>query len=268
MIQVATGRAAHRRIDILGCPFDAIDIEEAVQFIRSAVVNQAQVHITVGNVDMVMKARRDAHLARTFWESPLTIVDGVPITWAASFLKRPVKGRVSGTDVVWRCASISSDLLCGVALVGGELDTAELAATNLRRRYPGAILNVVPTPFPLTGEANKEVVSQIRANGDRIVLVALGAPRQELWLKEHLAATGANVGIGIGSAFDIISGNKPQAPEWMRRNGLEWLHRMRLEPRRLGRRYLIEDMPFFWYLLKARLRLSLHGEIEERARTT
>jgi N-acetylglucosaminyldiphosphoundecaprenol N-acetyl-beta-D-mannosaminyltransferase len=263
MTQVATARAAHRSVDILGCPFDAIDMEETEQFIRAAVARQIQVHITVGNVDMVMKARKDPQLARAFRDSQLTIVDGVPITWAAAFLKRPVKGRVCGTDVVWRCADISRDLHCGVALVGGGPDIAERAAKNLRSQHPGAILNVVPTPFPLTAEADKEVVRRIRANGDRIVLVALGAPRQELWLKEHLAATGANVGIGIGAAFDIISGNKPQAPEWMRRNGLEWLHRMRLEPRRLGRRYFIDDMPFFWHLLKERVRPSYHADIQE-----
>lgn len=252
--QIAGG--AHRRVDVLGCPFDAIDMDEAERFIRETIAGGRQAHITVGNVDMVMKVRRDPHLARAFWESQLTIVDGVPITWAAAALGRPVKGRVSGTDLVWRCAAISRDTGCGVALVGGSPGTAVKAAENLTKSYPGAVLDVVPTPFPLTDENSAEVTQPIRANGDRIVLVALGAPRQELWLKQYLAQTGAAVGIGIGSAFDIISGSKPQAPEWMRRSGLEWLHRMRLEPRRLGHRYLVEDMPFFWHLAREWIRLS------------
>lgn len=259
MITLPKPAATHRRIDILGCPFDAFDMAETEEFIRASIAGQHQAHITTGNVDMVMKVRRDPLLARVFWDSQLTTVDGVPIIWAAALLGRPVKERVAGADLVWRCAAISRDLGCGVALIGGSPGAAEAAAGNLRNRHPGAILNVVPTPFPLTPESSAEIVKHIRSRGDRIVLVALGAPRQELWLQEYLAATGANVGIGIGGAFDIISGSKPRAPEWMRRNGLEWLHRMRLEPRRLGRRYLLEDTPFFWHLLKERVRLWLQA---------
>lgn len=248
---------ASRRVEILGCPFDAVDLEAAEAFVRAALAGQQQAHITVGNVDMVMKMRRDPRLADAFWRSQLTIVDGVPITWAAALLGRRLNGRVSGTDLVWRCAEVSRDTGCGIALVGGAPGTSEKAAENLRNRYPGAILHVIPTPYPLTDENSLEVIQRIRANRDRILLVALGAPRQELWLQRYLPDSGANIGIGIGSAFDIISGSKPQAPEWMRRNGLEWLHRMRLEPRRLGRRYLIEDMPFFWHLAREWVRCAM-----------
>lgn len=257
----ASSRKEHRRVDILGCPFDAITMAEVEQCIEDAIRRREQLHITVGNVDMVMKARKDPRLARAFWESQLTIVDGVPITWAAAFLRRSVNGRVCGTDIVWRCAAISQKMNRGVALLGGGEGVAERAATNLRKAYPNSILHVIPAPFPLRQEYTKRIIRIIRANDDRIVLVALGAPRQEFWLNEHLSASGANVGIGIGAAFDIISGSKPQAPEWMRRNGLEWFHRMRLEPRRLSRRYLVEDMPFFGLLLKEWIKIALRRDM-------
>lgn len=257
----SSSRKGHRRVDILGCPFDAITMAEVEQCIEDAIRRREQLHITVGNVDMVMKARKDPCLARAFWESQLTIVDGVPITWAAAFLRRSVNGRVCGTDIVWRCAAISQKMKHGVALLGGGQGVAERAARNLRKAFPNSILHVIPTPYPLRREDNKRIIRIIRANDDRIVLVALGAPRQEFWLNEHLSASGANVGIGIGAAFDIISGSKPQAPEWMRRNGLEWLHRMRLEPRRLSRRYLVEDMPFFGLLLKEWIKIALRRDM-------
>jgi N-acetylglucosaminyldiphosphoundecaprenol N-acetyl-beta-D-mannosaminyltransferase len=255
-----SSRQEHRRVDILGCPFDAITMAEVEQSIEDAIRRREQLHITTGNVDMVMKVRKDPRLARAFWESQLTIVDGVPITWAATFLRRPVNGRVCGTDIVWRCAAISHKMNWGIALLGGSERVAEWAAAILRKAYPNSILHVIPTPFPLRREDSKRMIRIIRANDDRIVLVALGAPRQEFWLNEHLSATGANVGIGIGGAFDIISGSKPQAPEWMRRNGLEWLHRMRLEPRRLSRRYLVEDMPFLGLVLKERIKIALRRD--------
>jgi N-acetylglucosaminyldiphosphoundecaprenol N-acetyl-beta-D-mannosaminyltransferase len=255
-------RKGHRRVDILGCPFDAITMAELEQSIMDAISRRERLHITTGNVDMVMKLRKDRALASAFWESQLAIADGAPITWAAAILRRPVKGRIRGIDLVWRCAAISEKMRCGIALMGSQQEIVERAAANLKRAHPTSTLNVIPTPFPIRPEDNEPLISLIRASDNRILLLGLGAPRQELWLKQHLAATGADVGIGIGGTFDVISGSKPQAPQWMQRHGLEWLHRMRLEPRRLSRRYLVEDMPFFGLLLKERIRLPTRRAID------
>ncbi len=138
--------------------------------------------------------------------------------------------------------------------MGASHDVALRAAGSLRNRYPDANIVVFPTPYPLTTEDNRFLVKSMREKNIKIVLVALGAPKQECWVKDHIMEIGANVGIGIGSAFDIVSGDQPWAPHWMREHGLEWLHRMRLEPKRLAKRYLIEDLPFFWYLLVEFLR--------------
>jgi N-acetylglucosaminyldiphosphoundecaprenol N-acetyl-beta-D-mannosaminyltransferase len=252
---------SRRRVDILGCPFDSIDIDEAEQFIREAICRNRQAHVTVGNVDMVMLARRDPRFSSVFWESELTVVDGVPILWAATLLDRPLKARVAGVELVERCAAISHDVGCSIAVVGARLEIVQRAVENMLRRFPRARFNVVPTPFPLGAADSRAIVERIRANGDSMVLVALGAPRQEFWIKIHMPATGANVAIGVGGAFDIISGSKPRAASWMRNNGLEWLHRLALEPRRLGYRYLIEDMPFVALVLRERMRLARGGEV-------
>lgn len=248
------------RVNILGCPFDRVDMEEAERFIRDTVIGRRRAHVTVGNVDMVMKARKDRQFADIFWKSALTIVDGMPILWAGALLGRPLKTRVPGIELTLRCAAISQQLGCGVALVGGEQAVTEAAAREMSRLFPGSILHVIPTPYPLRPEDNRVIVNRIREEDDRIVLVALGAPRQEFWVDEHLAATGANVGIGVGGAFDIISEARPRAPAWMRNNGLEWLHRMRLEPGRLARRYLVDDMPFLGVLLKEWLHQPHNGK--------
>jgi N-acetylglucosaminyldiphosphoundecaprenol N-acetyl-beta-D-mannosaminyltransferase len=256
----------HPRVDILGCPFDAVDMDEAEEFIRRTIIADQQAHITVGNVDMVMKARRDPHFAKVFWDSQLTIVDGMPIMWAATFLNRPLKERVAGIELVLRCAAVSHEMHCGVAMVGARVGIAEQAAENMRQMFPHSILHTIRTPYPLRPKDSQSIVKRIRASGDRIVLVALGAPQQEFWVRDHLAATGANVGIGVGAAFDIISGRKPRAPAWMQRCGLEWLHRLKLEPVRLGRRYLIDDMPFVAVLLKEVLRKAVTGHEQRKVK--
>jgi N-acetylglucosaminyldiphosphoundecaprenol N-acetyl-beta-D-mannosaminyltransferase len=240
-----------RRVDVLGLPFDAISFDETMRLIERCVATSRRLRIAPGSIDFVMKARRDpsfASLLRTF---ELIIADGVPITWAASLLGTPLLGRVAGTDMVWRMAEISARSGARVAMVGGAPGVADRAAARMRQAFPGADLHPVPTPMTLDAEANRAIRTRIRDSGAKIVLVALGAPRQERWIAEHMDDAGATIGSGIGSAFDIISGDRPRAPKWMADGGLEWLHRMMQDPKRLGRRYLIEDTPFMWHLAKA-----------------
>jgi len=236
------------RVNILGCPFDAISFEETVKQVRLAVLHGKRIQIVPGSIDFVMKAKRDPVYTRELWNADLVIADGVPIVWAASLLGTPIRGRVSGTDLVWSCAEVSSDTGCVVALIGGISGVADRASKTMKQRYPKSKLYSVPTPFPLGIEENEELVRMIKKIDAKIVLVALGAPRQERWVQANLIRTKANVGIGIGGAFDIICGDMPRAPRWMRDNGFEWLYRLTQEPKRLGRRYFIEDSPFIFYL--------------------
>ena len=238
------------RIDVLGCPFDAITFEEVAALIEQVISEGSRAQIVPGNVDFVMKARRDPEFKQLLQELDLIVADGVPITWAATLLRTPLRGRVSGTDLVWRCGAVSAKLRIPIALIGAAPGIAQRAADKILEGFPGAELHALPTPLQLTRSQNHALVKEIRSLNARIVLVALGAPRQERWIHENLEATGAAIGIGVGSAFDIISGKFPRAPRWMADNGLEWLHRLAQEPRRLGHRYVLEDSPFAFYLLK------------------
>jgi N-acetylglucosaminyldiphosphoundecaprenol N-acetyl-beta-D-mannosaminyltransferase len=240
-----------KRVNILGCPFDAISFTDTVASIRQCLLDNRSMHIVTGNLDFVMKARRDLIFARELWQADLVVADGMPIVWAASLLGNPLPGRVNGTDLVWQCASISSVTGSAVAMIGGKFELARRAAEKMAERYPGAQLYALPTPFSLTPEGDRKLVKAIKAVNAKIVLVALGAPRQERWVQTYLSRCDANVGMGIGSAFDIISGDKPRAPRWMQNLGFEWLYRMLLEPKRLGKRYLLEDSPFLYLLAKA-----------------
>jgi len=232
------------RIDLLGCPFNAISFAATMDAVRAAVVSGRRLQVVPGSVDTVMKARRDPAFLADLQRADLVVADGQFITWAAHWLGTPLCRRVSGTELVWHCARVAAETGRAVALIGAGPGIADRAASAMRARYAGSDIRALPTPFPLDTASNAVLVEQIRAMDAAIVLAALGAPRQERWLREHLEACGANVGIGIGSAFDIICGDKPRAPMWMQRLSLEWFHRMLQEPRRLGRRYLVEDMPF------------------------
>lgn len=248
-----------RRIDILGAPLDAISFDEMCERIRHAALTGRRLRIAPSSIDFVMKARRDKTFREELWDTELVIADGVPLTWAAWLLGAPVKGRVSGTDMVWHMARLSAESGFGVAMIGGRFEITARAAEVMRHAFPGARLYPLETPFPLTAEANRALTNSIRELGCAVVLCALGAPKQERWIRNNLEACGCSVGSGIGSAFDIISGDKPRGPKWMCDNGLEWLHRLCQEPRRLFRRYIIEDMPFVVLLAGEWLRRRICG---------
>lgn len=237
-----------KRVDILGCPFDALSFAETVTAIERAIADGTRIQIVPGSIDTVMKARRNRVFADDLRNADLVVADGVPIVWAAGLLGNSLRRRVSGTDLVWSCAELSARLGFTVALIGGMPGVGDRAAKVLRQTFPGARLVPLETPYPLGPEESEKLARKIRGHDARIVLAALGAPRQERWIRTYLACSCANVGIGIGGAFDIISGDMPRAPKIMRDNGLEWLHRMTQEPGRLIKRYLVEDSPFLFHL--------------------
>lgn len=241
-------RRMYARREILGCPVDAVSINEVVLEVRRALAQDVPLQIVPCNVDFVMKARHDVEFSRLLRSADLVIPDGMPVVWAASLLNTPLRGRVSGTDLVWECARVSAEERVAVALVGSLPGVADRASVELRRRHPGAELYSIPTPMRIGEEDSTRITEAIRNVRAKIVLVAFGAPRQEKWIQENLRRAHGIVGIGIGSAFDIISGDRPQAPNWLRDHGFEWFHRMRQEPRRLGRRYLIDDSPFLYHV--------------------
>src|SRR5205085_6882950 len=131
------------------------------------------------------------------------------------------------------------------------------AAAELMARYPGARVAAVPTPMPLDDHTSRAIARAVRETASRILLVALGAPRQERWVRQYLGESGCAVGIGVGGSFDILSGDRPRAPRVMRENGFEWFHRVLREPTRLGRRYFVEDSPFIAHIAAATARRYL-----------
>lgn len=250
-LRPAGGDPQIARVDVLGCPFDAVDFAEAAAIIRAAALDGGQLHVVTANVDFVMKAKRDPAFARELADADLVVADGVPVLWAAKLLGRPLKGRVNGTDMVERCVQMSARDGFRIALVGAAPGVAEKAAAAMSALHPGARVTAVPTPAWVDNGDGGELASAVRETGSAIVLVALGAPRQERWLRTHLQASGCAVGIGVGSALDIIAGDRPRAPRVLREHGFEWLHRLTLEPGRLGRRYLLEDSPFVFHVAAA-----------------
>ena len=234
---------------VLGARVDATSYRDATDRILAWARSSASRYVCVASVNNVMLARRDPEFLRITNDADLVTPDGMPLVWALRWLGVPTATRVRGTDLVLSVLRAAAEAEVPVGLYGGDPEVLSALVERLRRRWPRLDVAYVHSPpfRPATAEEDDRVVRDIAASGARILFVALGCPKQERWMAAHRGRVPA-VMVGVGAAFDFISGRKRQAPAAMQRAGLEWLFRLLSEPRRLWRRYLGQN-PAFMALL-------------------
>ncbi|HUY89141.1 MAG TPA: WecB/TagA/CpsF family glycosyltransferase [Pirellulales bacterium] len=240
---LASTPPAHPRIRMFGVEIDAVRMPDAVaQLLDWIALNDGVCrYVVTPNVDHAVLLQEYAGLRQAYAEASLVLADGAPVVLASRLLGRPLPERVAGSDLVPRLfdAARSRGPL-KVYLLGGMPGVADRAANNIAERWPQ--IEVVGTASPPVGferdsEQNAALLAGIAAAHPDLLLVGLGAPKQELWVYEHRESIAARVALCIGATIDFLAGERKRAPRWMRRCGLEWLYRALGEPRRLGRRY-------------------------------
>ena len=234
-------------IDLLGINVHNLSFDAAVARIVAMCREGRPRYVVTPNVDHVMQVRRSEELRRVYAEADLSLADGMPLVWAARLLGQPLAGKVSGSDLfealcreAWR-----HDL--AVFLLGAAPGVAEIARAQLEMRHPGLrIVGVMSPRLDADGTSPDQALITARLAETRpdLLFTAFGTPKQELWMARHHRALGVPVSIGVGASFDFVAGVQRRAPRWMQHAGLEWLWRLAHDPRRLWRRYLVDDLPF------------------------
>ncbi|MFB3785906.1 MAG: WecB/TagA/CpsF family glycosyltransferase [bacterium] len=182
--------------------------------------------------------------------------DGTGMRWAARALGRRLRDNVNGTDLYPLLCPALQKRGWRIFLLGAQPGIAEQMRERTVAQYPG--LNICGTHHGhFLPEENDRIIHLIRESKTDLLLVAMGIPKQELWLDRHLEATGARAGLGVGGLFNFYSGTIPRAPLWMRRAGLEWLHRLYQEPGRLWKRYLIGNGRFLRLVVQEWMKHSI-----------
>lgn len=213
-------------------------------------------YVAVCNVHTVIEAHRHPPYADVLNRAAIATPDGMPLVWCLRRKGYRSQERVYGPDLLQtfasRVASTSPDIQS--YFYGGEEGVAQRLASVLEHSYPGfQSVGAESPPFrPLTPDEDEATVKRINDSGAAILWIGLGAPKQEWWMAEHLGRI-RPVMVGVGAAFDFLTGRKRQAPRWMMRIGLEWLFRLATEPRRLWKRYLLSNSLFLWYLWRNQL---------------
>lgn len=242
------------RIEMMGCHIDNLSMEETLQtiegFIRSGRPHQ---HVVV-NVDKLVKASRDDKLRTIINDCALINADGMPVVWASRLLGKGLKERVAGIDLFEALMKRASESGWRVFLLGAKEEVVSEVNSLYPRMYPGLTIAGYRNGY-WSPEEEVDVVEQIKSCRPDLLFVAISSPKKEQFLGRYQAEMKIPFAMGVGGTFDVAIGKVKRAPLWMQKSGLEWFYRFLQEPRRMFRRYFVDDVAFLWLLAKEGVRL-------------
>jgi N-acetylglucosaminyldiphosphoundecaprenol N-acetyl-beta-D-mannosaminyltransferase len=235
------------KVNVLGVGISVLDQDRAREFLFEAVRQGRRGYVTITNVHSVSEAQNDPELKRILNQALVATPDGMPMVWMGRLQGHPSIRRVYGPDLLLNLCQHSRDGRFRHFLYGGNPGVVDDLERELQFKFPGVnIVGKYAPPFrPLNDNELQQLQEQVRASRPDFFWVGLGMPKQERFMAAHLALLPeAKIFIGVGAAFDLLTGRVRQAPRWIQRAGLEWLFRLSQEPRRLWKRYLINN-PIF-----------------------
>ncbi|HEX9817368.1 MAG TPA: WecB/TagA/CpsF family glycosyltransferase [Patescibacteria group bacterium] len=235
-------------VDVLGVKASAINYQSVLDRIFSWVKTGQKNYVCVAAVHLVMECQQDASLLAGVNRSGLVTPDGMPLVWLLKLADYQQTERVYGPDLMLKVCEQANRSGTTIFLLGGAEGQSQLLKNKLTQKFPDIkIVGHVDTPTrPLGTQENRQIIKKINASSAQIIFVGLGCPHQERWMISNVPRLKNGVAIGVGAAFDFITGRVKQAPKWMRAIGLEWFFRLIQEPRRLAKRYLILNVSFVW----------------------
>ncbi|MEB3252426.1 MAG: WecB/TagA/CpsF family glycosyltransferase [Cyanobacteriota bacterium] len=240
-----------QRVEILNVPIDNISVSEFLSQLKQGVV-------FTPNVDHLMKLRKDQDFVEAYGQADFRICDSQVLMLAAKFLGKPIKAKISGSDLFpLFCDYHRQNENIKIFLLGGAEGIAARAQANINARIGREIIVQSHSPsfgFENNPEECNQILEMIRHSSANVLVVGVGAPKQEKWIAKYKhQLPSIDIFMGVGAAIDFEAGHKPRAPQLISQMGLEWLYRLLSEPNRLWKRYLLDDLPFLWLILKERL---------------
>lgn len=233
------------RIKFMNTCIDNLTMSETLNEIDKLIQKKKCSYVVTPNVDHIVRLEKDEELQKVYKNASLVLTDGKPLIWISKWYKTPIKEKISGSDLFPRVCQLAANKNYTIYLLGAAEGVADTAAKNLMKKYPG--LNIVGTYSPPFGfekskqEMNK-IKTQIQDVHPDILIVGLGCPKQEKFMYYHCKELGVPISFGLGASIDFEAGNIKRAPKWMSNHGLEWLYRFSKEPKRLFKRYFVDDL--------------------------
>lgn len=232
-------------VQVLRAPIDAVTWNDALSRIGTWAATHESRYVCICNAHSVVTAGQDAAFGTVVAQADMATPDGAPVAWMMRKLGFGAQQRINGPDLMWKYCAQAAQRNESIYLYGGAEATLTILQAKLAAAFPALrVAGAYSPPFrALTAAEDAAVVERINASGAGTVWVSLGCPKQELWMAAHRGRIHA-VMVGVGAAFDYHAGTIQRAPLWMQHAGLEWLHRLVSEPRRLWKRYLVTNTLF------------------------
>lgn len=233
------------RIKFMNTDIDNLTMAETLNEIEKLIQKKNCSYVVTPNVDHIVRLEKDEELQKVYKNASLILTDGKPLIWISKWYKTPIKEKISGSDLFPRMCQLAANKNYTMYLLGAAEGVADTAARNLMKKYPG--LNIVGTYSPPFGfEKNEQEMNKIKTQiqdvHPDILIVGLGCPKQEKFMYYHCKELGVPISFGLGASIDFEAGNIKRAPKWMSNHGLEWLYRFSKEPKRLFKRYFVDDL--------------------------
>ena len=219
---------------VLDVPFDAVTMQEAVERAKKLLNEDGQHIICTPNPEIVMEAQKDKELMNILHEADLVVPDGIGVVWASRYSEIRLTERVAGFDLTQNLMAELAGTDHTFYFFGGAPGVASAAARKMMKKYPGLKVVGVHNGY-FDEKEEKRIIQDIKAKSPSILLVGLGAPKQEKWIYDNLRLIDAKVAIGVGGSFDVMAGNVKRAPKIFQKLGLEWFHRLITQPTRWKR---------------------------------
>lgn len=241
-----------KTVKVLAADIDVIAWEQAISRIAGWAKIHQSAYVCICNVHSVVSAMQSQEFEAILNQADMATPDGAPVAWMIRRKGHVAQERINGPDLMWRYCAHAEAAGESIFLFGGTQTTLDILREKLVQNFPRLkIAGMVSPPFrPLTVEEDQSVINQINQSGAGTVWVSLGCPKQEKWMAEHKGKINATM-VGVGAAFDYHAGTIVRAPLLMQQNGLEWLHRLCSEPKRLWKRYLVTNSLFIFHVLKS-----------------
>ncbi|MCX6806780.1 MAG: WecB/TagA/CpsF family glycosyltransferase [Candidatus Berkelbacteria bacterium] len=222
-------------IKILDIKVDHLNYNQTLDQIQKFILSKKPHQIVTVNPEFIISAQKDMEIKKILNSADLTTPDGIGIIWASKILKNPLEQRITGTDLVWKISELAHQHKYSIYFVGAKEGIAKKTSENLKAKYTNLKVAGAESSSP----QDNELVERIRKTKPDILFVAFGHPKQERWIFQNKNMLNVPVMIGVGGAFDYISGQIKRAPSWIRNIGFEWLYRLIKEPKRIKRQIML-----------------------------
>lgn len=241
------------KVAFLNTYVNNVDMDETICEIEDMIAGNRKSYLVAVNVDVIMKIEKDPYLKEITDKADMVLVDGKPLIWISKLHKKPIKAKISGSDLVPRLCEVASEKGYTIFILGGQEGVAAAAKEKLEEKLPGIqIVGTYAPPFGFEkdGQELERIDKMIAAAKPDLMIACFGCPKQEKFVYEHYQKYGAKVSVCAGATVDFLAGNVKRAPKWMSDHGLEWLYRFFQEPKRLFKRYFVDDVKILRLIFK------------------